>query len=158
LLIISLLGIIIGYKFFQYSLAIFKVSFKIIMSSNTKHCLIPSPFSSCITGSVYSSVGKSTIETTSGNVPLDRSKSDKVSRKSSSQTGNESSKRKQVALDSNTGNEPPQHKNIKILKTLNESQNKLGGKLTQAAKGDNKCPAKNKLITGQTKLTQFFRL
>ncbi|XP_073940350.1 PCNA-interacting partner isoform X2 [Castor canadensis] len=133
-----------------------KDNWKYIDSTSNPPCVLR--VENGLSGSVYSSVGKSTIETTSGNVPLDRSKSDKVSRKSSSQTGNESSKRKQVALDSNTGNEPPQHKNIKILKTLNESQNKLGGKLTQAAKGDNKCPAKNKLITGQTKLTQFFRL
>lgn len=54
------------------------------------------------------------------------------------------------------GNEPPQHKNVKIPKTSNDLQNKLNGKLARVTK--NKCTAKDKLITGQTKLTQFFRL
>uniref|UniRef100_A0A8D2B5W2 PCNA-interacting partner n=1 Tax=Sciurus vulgaris TaxID=55149 RepID=A0A8D2B5W2_SCIVU len=109
-----------------------------------------------------SSVGRATIATSSGNVHLDGSKNDKVSRKSSGQTGNESSKRKQVDLVGenilhDNRNEPPQHKNVKRPKTSNDSQNKLDGKLARVAKG-NKCTAKAKLITGQTKLTQFFRL
>ncbi|XP_008584167.1 PREDICTED: PCNA-interacting partner [Galeopterus variegatus] len=112
--------------------------------------------------SVNSSVGRSTIGTSSGNVHLDRSKSEKVSRKSSSQTGNKSSKREHVDLDDenilcDNGNEPPQHKNVKIPKTSNNLQNKLDGKLATVAKGS-KCTGKDKLITGQTKLTQFFRL
>ncbi|XP_058424533.1 PCNA-interacting partner isoform X1 [Diceros bicornis minor] len=111
---------------------------------------------------VNSSVGRPTIGTSSGNVHLDRSKNEKVARKSSSQTGNKSSKRKQVYLDDETilcdnGNELPQHKNVKIPKTSNDLQNKLDGKLARVAKS-NKCTAKDKLITGQTKLTQFFRL
>ncbi|XP_025737103.1 PCNA-interacting partner isoform X1 [Callorhinus ursinus] len=110
---------------------------------------------------VNSSVGRPTIGTSSGNVPLDRSKSEKVTRKSSSQTGNKSSKRKQVDLDDkndlcDNGNEPAQHKNVKIPETSNNFQNKLCGKVARVAK--NKCTAKDKLITGQTKLTQFFRL
>ncbi|XP_045682610.1 PCNA-interacting partner [Phyllostomus hastatus] len=112
--------------------------------------------------SVNSSVGRPTIGTSAGNVHLDRSKNAKVERKSSSQTGNKSSKRKQVDLDDenilcDNGNEPPRHKNVKIPKTSNDLQNKLDGKLARVAKS-NKCTAKDKLITGQTKLTQFFRL
>ncbi|XP_044770656.1 PCNA-interacting partner isoform X6 [Neomonachus schauinslandi] len=110
---------------------------------------------------INSSVGRPTIGTSSGNVHLDRSKSEKLTRKSSSQTGNKSSKRKQVDLDDkndlcDNGNEPPQHKNVKIPETSNNFQNKLCGKVARVAK--NKCTAKHKLITGQTKLTQFFRL
>ncbi|KAM5289368.1 PCNA-interacting partner isoform 12-T12 [Ctenodactylus gundi] len=111
---------------------------------------------------VNSSVGGSTNGTSSGNVHLDRNKNDKVSRKSNIQTGNKSSKRKQVYLDGENilcdhGSEPPQHKNVKISKTSNNAQNILDDKLARIAKG-NKYPAKDKLITGQTKLTQFFRL
>ncbi|XP_062930772.1 PCNA-interacting partner [Cynocephalus volans] len=112
--------------------------------------------------SVNSSIGRSTIGTSSGNVHLDRSKSEKVSRKSSSQTGNKSSKREHVDLDDenilcDNGNELPQHKSVKIPKTSNNLQNKLDGKLAKVAKGS-KCTGKDKLITGQTKLTQFFTL
>ncbi|XP_037016685.2 PCNA-interacting partner [Artibeus jamaicensis] len=115
-----------------------------------------------LSDSVNSSVGRPTIGTSSGNVHLDRSKNAKVERKSSSQTGNKSSKRKQVDLDDenilcDNENEPSQHKNVKIPKTSNDLQNKLDGKLARVAKR-NKCTAKDKLITGQTKLTQFFRL
>ncbi|KAM6153263.1 PCNA-interacting partner isoform 3-T3 [Erethizon dorsatum] len=111
---------------------------------------------------VDSSVGRSTIGTRSGNVHLDRSKNDKLSRKSNSQTGNKSSKRKQVDLDGenilcDNGNKPPQHKNVKIPKISNDLQKKLDGRLARVAKGS-KCAAKTKLITGQTKLTQFFML
>ncbi|XP_014384235.1 PREDICTED: PCNA-interacting partner isoform X3 [Myotis brandtii] len=45
---------------------------------------------------VNSSVGRPTIGTNPGNVHLDRSKNEKVERKSSSETGNKSSKRKQA--------------------------------------------------------------
>ncbi|XP_054574520.1 PCNA-interacting partner [Eptesicus fuscus] len=111
---------------------------------------------------VNSSVGRPTIGTNSGNVHLDRSKNEKVERKSSSQTGNKSSKRKQVHLDDenilcDNGNELPQYKNVKIPKTSNDMQNKLDGKQARIGKS-NKYAAKDKLITGQTKLTQFFRL
>ncbi|XP_066212616.1 PCNA-interacting partner [Saccopteryx leptura] len=111
---------------------------------------------------VNSSVGRPTIGTSSGNVHLDRSKNEKVERKSSSRTGNKSSKRKQVDLDDenilcDNGNEPPRHKNVKIPKTSNDLRNKLDGKLARVAKSK-KYAAKDKLITGQTKLTQFFRL
>ncbi|XP_047644124.1 PCNA-interacting partner [Phacochoerus africanus] len=111
---------------------------------------------------VNSSVGRPTIGTSSGNVHLDRSKNEKVARKSNSQTGNKSSKRKQVDLDDenslcDNGNEPPEHKNVKIPKTSKDLQNKLDGKLVRIVKS-NKRTAKDKLITGQTKLTQFFKL
>ncbi|XP_060020740.1 PCNA-interacting partner [Lagenorhynchus albirostris] len=115
-----------------------------------------------LSGGVNSSVGRPTIGTSSGNVHLDRSKNEKVARKSISLTGNKGSKRKQVDLDDenilcDNGNEPPQHRNVKIPKASKDLQSKLDGKLVRAAKS-NKCTAKNKLITGQTKLTQFFRL
>ncbi|XP_047723131.1 PCNA-interacting partner isoform X2 [Prionailurus viverrinus] len=118
--------------------------------------------SACITEGVNSSVRRPTVGTSSGNVHLDRSKSEKVARKSSSQTGNKSSKRKQVDLDDennlcDSGNEPSQHKNFKIPKTSNNFQNKLCGKIARVAKSNN-CTGKDKLITGQTKLTQYFRL
>ncbi|XP_003405345.1 PCNA-interacting partner isoform X1 [Loxodonta africana] len=111
---------------------------------------------------VNSSVGRPTIGTSSGNVHLDRSKNKKIQKKSSSQTGNENSKRKQVDLDGehvfcDNGNELLQQKNTKIPKTSKDSQNTLDGKLARTAKG-NKCTAREKLIAGQTKLTQFFRL
>lgn len=111
---------------------------------------------------VNSSVGRPTIGTNPGNVHLDRSKNEKVEGKSSSQTGNKSSKRKQVHLDDenilcDNGNELPQYKNVKISKTSNDMQNKLDGKLARTAKSY-KCAAKDKLMTGQTRLTQFFRL
>ncbi|CAK6443815.1 unnamed protein product [Pipistrellus nathusii] len=111
---------------------------------------------------VNSSVGRPTIGTNSGNVHLDRSKNEKVKRKSSTQSGNKSSKRKQVHLDDenilcDNGNALPQYKNVKIPKASIDMQNKLDGKLARVAQS-NKCAAKDKLITGQTKLTQFFRL
>ncbi|XP_017536827.1 PCNA-interacting partner isoform X1 [Manis javanica] len=112
---------------------------------------------------INSSVGRPIIGKNSGNVHLDRSKNEKEGRKSSHQTGNKNSKRKQVDLNDennlcNNGNEPYEHKNVKICKTLNDVlQNKLDGKLSRVAKSK-KCSAKDKLITGQAKLTQFFRL
>uniref|UniRef100_A0A8C5UUK2 PCNA-interacting partner n=1 Tax=Microcebus murinus TaxID=30608 RepID=A0A8C5UUK2_MICMU len=111
---------------------------------------------------INSPVGRSTIGTSFGNVHLDRSENEKLSRKSSSQTGNKTSKRKQVDLDGenilcDNGNDPPQHKNVKIPKTSNNSHNKLECKLARVGKG-RKCTAKDKLIIGQTKLTEYFRL
>lgn len=116
----------------------------------------------CSSQGVNSSVGRPTIGTSSGNVHLDRSKNEKLERKSSSQAGKKSSKRKQVDLDDenilcDNGNEPPRHKNVKIPKTSNDLLNKLDGNLTKLAKS-NKSTAKDRLITGQAKLTQFFRL
>lgn len=132
------------------------------MSSNTKYYIIPFSFSSCITEGVNSSVGRSTVGTSFGSVHPDRRKNEKVSRKSDSQTGNKSSKRKQVDLDHenifcDNENEPSHPKTVKISKIPNDSQNKLDGKLARVPKSS-KCAAKNKLIAGQTKLTQFFRL
>ncbi|XP_075407203.1 PCNA-interacting partner isoform X2 [Tenrec ecaudatus] len=108
------------------------------------------------------SAGILTIGTSSGNVHQDRSKKKNISRKSSTQTGNKNSKRKQVDLDGenifcDNGNEPLEQKDTKIPKTSKDSQNKLDVKLTGKVKG-NKCTTKVKLISGQTKLTQFFRL
>ncbi|XP_006871153.1 PREDICTED: PCNA-interacting partner [Chrysochloris asiatica] len=108
---------------------------------------------------VNSSVGKSTIETSSENVHLERSKRKNRSRKSSSQIGNKDSKRKQVDLDGENilcDNELFQT-NTKIPKTSKGSQNNFDGKQTGIKKGT-KCVTKDKLITGQAKLTQFFRL
>ena len=132
------------------------------MCNNFKYYIISFLFSSCITEGVNSSVGRPTIGTSSGNVHVGRSKIEKVARKSSSLTGNTSSKRKQVDLDDenilcDNGNEPLQHKIVTIPKTSKDLQNKLDGKLLRVAKS-NRCTTKDKLITGQTKLTQFFRL
>ncbi|XP_076776013.1 PCNA-interacting partner isoform X2 [Arvicanthis niloticus] len=108
---------------------------------------------------VQSSVGKAIIETSSENVRLDRSRDDKIPRKS---TKRKILKRKQLDLDSENihcdhGNELYQHKNVKIPKVPSDSHSKAGGKLARGAKG-NRCTAKDRLIPGQTKLTQFFML
>ncbi|XP_021060913.1 PCNA-interacting partner isoform X1 [Mus pahari] len=112
-----------------------------------------------ISEGAQSSVGKARIETSSENVHVDRSKGDKIPRKS---TQRKIVKRKQLDLDSENvhcdrGNELYQHKNIKIPKVLSGSHSKAGGKLAQGTKGS-RCTAKDKLIPGQTKLTQFFML
>ncbi|XP_075810529.1 PCNA-interacting partner isoform X2 [Microtus pennsylvanicus] len=104
-----------------------------------------------------SSVGR--IETSSESVHQDRSKDGKKPRKP---TENKIPKRKQVDLDSDSvpcdnGNEPYQHKLVKFPKVPSDSHSKAGGKPAHGAKGS-RCIAKVKLIPGQTKLTQFFRL
>ncbi|XP_006888604.1 PREDICTED: PCNA-interacting partner [Elephantulus edwardii] len=111
---------------------------------------------------VNSSAGRPTIGTSSGNTQLDQSKNKKISRKSSTETGNKNSKRKQVDLGAGNipcdkGNELLYQKNAKIAKTTKGSQNKSDGQVTGITKG-NKGTTKDRLITGQTKLTQFFRL
>ncbi|XP_004700409.1 PCNA-interacting partner [Echinops telfairi] len=108
------------------------------------------------------SAGRLTIGTSSGNVHQDRSKNKNISRKSSTRTGNKNSKRKQLDLDGenifcDNGNEQLEQKDTKIPKTSKDSQKKLDVKLARKVKG-NKCTTKVKLISGQTKLTQFFRL
>ncbi|CAH7322705.1 PCNA-interacting partner [Phodopus roborovskii] len=112
-----------------------------------------------VSESAHPSVVRARIETSSGNVHLDRSNDDKIPRKS---TENKISKRKQVDLDSDSilcedGNEPQQHKNVKFPKVSSDSHNKAGCRLARGKKGG-RCPAKGSLIPGQTKLTQFFRL
>lgn len=121
--------------------------------------MVPFPLSFLITEGACSSVRRARIEANSENVHLDRSKDDKIPRKS---TENKISKRKQVDLDSDNihcenGNELYQHKNVKFPKVSNDSDSRAGGKLARGAKGS-RCTAKDKLIPGQTKLTQFFRL
>ncbi|XP_037702360.1 PCNA-interacting partner isoform X2 [Choloepus didactylus] len=111
---------------------------------------------------INSSVGTTAVGTSSENVHPDRSKNEKILGKSRSQKGNKSPKRKQLDLDgeniiSDNGNELPQHKNAKILEAPDKSQNKLNGKLARVEKG-NKCTSKDKVLAGQTKLTQYFRL
>ncbi|XP_050001708.1 PCNA-interacting partner isoform X1 [Alexandromys fortis] len=106
-----------------------------------------------------SSVGKERIETSSESVHQDRSKDDKKPRKP---TENKVPKRKQVDLDSDSvpcdnRNEPYQHKLVKFPKVPSDSHSKAGSKAAHGAKG-NRGTAKVKLIPGQTKLTQFFRL
>ncbi|KAM6214763.1 PCNA-interacting partner isoform 2-T2 [Rhynchocyon petersi] len=110
---------------------------------------------------VNSSVGRPAIGTSSGNVQLDNSKNKIKSRKSTGETGNKNSKRKKVDLDDENilcddGTELLHQNNTKIPKTSKDSQNKLNVKLAGVAKG--KSTTKDKLIIGQTKLTQFFRL
>ncbi|XP_040840353.1 PCNA-interacting partner isoform X2 [Ochotona curzoniae] len=92
-----------------------------------------------LTEGVNSSVGRSTVGTSFGSVHPDRRKNEKVSRKSDSQTGNKSSKRKQVDLDHenifcDNENEPSHPKTVKISKIPNDSQNKLDGKLARVPK------------------------
>ncbi|XP_074082811.1 PCNA-interacting partner [Macrotis lagotis] len=107
--------------------------------------------------------GVPTLGTSSGNVQLNRSKSEKISKKSSGQTGNKGPKRKQVDLNSDNGlcdheNELPQPQMGKIPKTSSGPQNKSNQILARSAAKGCKLATKNKLIAGQTKLTQFFRL
>lgn len=89
----------------------------------------------------------------------DRSKDNKILRKPAEK---KIPKRKQVDLDSDTvprdnRNEPHQDKLVKFPKVPSDSHSKAGGKPARGAKG-NGCTARVKLIPGQTKLTQFFRL
>lgn len=88
-----------------------------------------------------------------------RSKEDKIPRKP---TENKIPKRKQVDLDSDSvpcddENEPYPHKLVKFHKVPSDSHSKARGKPAPGAKGS-RCTARVKLIPGQTKLTQFFRL
>ncbi|XP_044535081.1 PCNA-interacting partner [Gracilinanus agilis] len=110
-----------------------------------------------------SSVGVPTVGTSSGNVRPNRSKNEKISKKSSGQTGNKSPKRKQVDLDSDKDlcdheNELFQPQLGKIPKASSNLQNKLNRIPAKSAAKGCKPSTKNKLIAGQTKLTQFFRL
>ncbi|XP_050995731.1 PCNA-interacting partner [Acomys russatus] len=107
----------------------------------------------------HSSVGRAGPETSSENVHLGKYKDDKMLRKS---TEKKISKRKQMDFDSenvhcDNGNELHQHKDVKIPKAPNDARSKAGGKLARGAKGS-RCAAKVKLIPGQTKISQFFRL
>ncbi|XP_058529527.1 PCNA-interacting partner isoform X2 [Ochotona princeps] len=91
------------------------------------------------TEDVNSSVGRSAVGTSFGSVRLDRRKNEKVSSKSDSQTGNKSSKRKQVDLDRenifcDNENELSHPKTVKIPKIPNNSHNKLDGKLARVPK------------------------
>uniref|UniRef100_A0A8C8RK17 PCNA-interacting partner n=1 Tax=Pelusios castaneus TaxID=367368 RepID=A0A8C8RK17_9SAUR len=95
----------------------------------------------------------------SGNVHQDGSKSEKAK---NCQPRNKSLKRKHIDLTigkviCNKENEPSQYTNIKRPKTSNILQGKRNSKLDDAGKS-NKAITKNKLISGQTKLTDFFRL
>ncbi|VCW50130.1 unnamed protein product [Gulo gulo] len=63
--------------------------------NSTSKPLYVLPMENDLSEGVNSSVGRPAIGTSSGNVHLDRSKIEKVARKSSSHTGNKSSKRKQ---------------------------------------------------------------
>ena len=139
-------------------LAIFNDYFICLVIYNTKYHH-PPHLSSFMAEGAQSSVGKARIEASSENAHVGRWKGDKLPRKS---TQRQISKRKQLELDSENlhcdrGNELYQHKNIKIPKVPSGSHSKAGGKLAQGTKG-NRCPARGKLIPGQTKLTQFFML
>lgn len=129
------------------------------MTYSTKYYMNPLPLSFFITEGAHSSVGRAGIETSSENVHLDRSKGDKIPRKS---TENRVSKRKQVDVDSDSvhrdnGREPSRHRSVKLPKVPDDSHTKAGGKLAGGAKG-RRCAARSKLLPGQTQLTQFFRL
>uniref|UniRef100_A0A674K2T8 PCNA-interacting partner n=1 Tax=Terrapene triunguis TaxID=2587831 RepID=A0A674K2T8_9SAUR len=130
-------------------------------------CIHPAPkqmLSLCLEAETFAEGVKSPPErpalgTSSGNVLQNGSKNEKAK---SCQPRNKSSKRKHMALNSekvicNNENEPSQYTNIKRPKISNILQEKLDSKLDGAAKG-NKATAKNKLVAGQKKLTDFFRL
>ncbi|XP_060050251.1 PCNA-interacting partner isoform X6 [Erinaceus europaeus] len=129
-------------------------------STSTPSCILH--MENDLSEGITSSVGRLAVGTSSGNSHLDTNENEKGTRKSRSQRGSKSLKRKQVDLNDekmlyDNGNEVPQCKNVKISKTSKHLQNKLDGKQVKVAK-INKCTAKNQLITGQTKLTQFFRM
>ncbi|XP_062990624.1 PCNA-interacting partner [Elgaria multicarinata webbii] len=110
---------------------------------------------------LQSHLESATLRTTSGNVHQNGSKSKEIG-KLSCQPRNKSSKRKQVDRTSENvictnENESLQHTHSKRPKTAMECQNSLESKIKGARKC-NKAIAKNKLIAGQAKLTQFFRL
>ncbi|XP_073179386.1 PCNA-interacting partner isoform X2 [Lepidochelys kempii] len=130
-------------------------------------CIHPAPkqmLALCLEAETFAEGVKSPPErpalgTSSGNVHWNGSKSEKAK---SCPPRNKSSKRKHMDLNSekvicNNENEPPQYTNIKRPKISNILQEKLDSKLDGAAKS-NKATAKNKLIVGQKKLTDFFRL
>ncbi|XP_039339832.1 PCNA-interacting partner isoform X11 [Mauremys reevesii] len=130
-------------------------------------CIHPAPkqmLSLCLEAETFAEGVKSPPErpalgTSSENVLQNGSKSEKAK---SCQPRNKSSKRKHMALNSekvicNNENEPSQYTNIKRPKISNILQEKLDSRLDGAAKS-NKATAKNKLIAGQKKLTDFFRL
>ncbi|XP_027711681.1 PCNA-interacting partner isoform X1 [Vombatus ursinus] len=107
--------------------------------------------------------GVPTLGTNSGNVQLNRSKNERLSKKSSGQTGNKGPKRKQVDLNGDNGlcdheNELSRLQMSKIPKSSSNLQSKSNQILARSAVKGCKPATKNKLIAGQTKLTQFFRL
>ncbi|XP_072511841.1 PCNA-interacting partner isoform X2 [Notamacropus eugenii] len=107
--------------------------------------------------------GVPTLGTSSENVQLNRSKNEKLSKKSSGLIGSKDPKRKQVDLNGDNDlcdpeNELSRPQMGKIAKTLDNLQNKSNQiRARSAVKGCRPAP-KNKLIAGQAKLTQFFRL
>uniref|UniRef100_A0A452GJY4 PCNA-interacting partner n=1 Tax=Gopherus agassizii TaxID=38772 RepID=A0A452GJY4_9SAUR len=121
-------------------------------------CIHPAP-KQMLSLYVKSPPERPALGTSSENVLPNRSKSEKVK---SCQPRNKSSKREHVALNSekvicNNENEPSQYTNIKRPKVSNILQEKLDSRLDGAPKS-NKATARNKLIAGQKKLTDFFRL
>ncbi|XP_072856123.2 PCNA-interacting partner isoform X4 [Pogona vitticeps] len=101
------------------------------------------------------------LGTGSGNVHQNGSKSEEIG-KLTCQPRNKSSKKKQVDRTSENvihanENESLQHILSKRPRTAKECQNSLDSK-TKRERKCNKIVAKHKLIKGQTKLTQFFRL
>ncbi|XP_043375146.1 PCNA-interacting partner isoform X6 [Dermochelys coriacea] len=128
-------------------------------------CIHPAPkriLALCLEAETFAEGVKSPPErpalgTSSGNVHRNGSKSEKAK---SCQPRNKNSKRKHMDLNSeqvicSNENEPLQYTNIKRPKISNILQKKLDSKLDGAAKS-NKAMAKNKLIAGQKKLTDFF--
>ncbi|XP_074127502.1 PCNA-interacting partner isoform X2 [Sminthopsis crassicaudata] len=142
----------------------FMTSYERCSSRNhsTEEPVSTTPLQIALTG-MNSFDGEPTLGTSSGNVQLNRSKSEKVSKRSSDQTGNKGPKRKQVDLNSDSGlcvheNELPQPQMSKIPKTSSSPQKKTNKILARSAAKGCKPATKNKLIAGQAKLTQFFRV
>uniref|UniRef100_A0A6I8N4K2 PCNA-interacting partner n=2 Tax=Ornithorhynchus anatinus TaxID=9258 RepID=A0A6I8N4K2_ORNAN len=111
---------------------------------------------------VNSTVEKASLGMSCGNVDLNRRKREKVTIKSSCQSLHKNSKGEQVDLNSentccDNDNKPPQCNVVKRSKTSSNPLDKLYGKPAEAAKGK-KPTARKKLITGQAKITSFFRL
>ncbi|XP_042324681.1 LOW QUALITY PROTEIN: PCNA-interacting partner [Sceloporus undulatus] len=111
--------------------------------------------------SLHSNLKSAALGTCSGNLHQNGSKSKEIG-KVSGEPKNRSAKRKQVDRTSENiiftnDNEPLQHLHSKKPKTATNCQNSLDSNIKRERKC-NKTLAKNKLITGQSKLTQFFRL
>ncbi|XP_041113263.1 PCNA-interacting partner isoform X2 [Polyodon spathula] len=99
---------------------------------------------------------------TSGNIQQKGNSRKKGSGSANGQPGNKSCKRKQVCVNSENGNcshenEPPKKRVAGGPKVSDKPHNKLDCKTGAPGKGS-KAVAKKKLIAGQGKLTNFFRL
>ncbi|NXI74484.1 PARI protein, partial [Anseranas semipalmata] len=133
-------------------------------SSQMSTCMHPAPKQSLqakyFTEGMNSCLDIPVLGTISENVHRNRNYTEM--RKLSCQPRNKNSKNEQMDLNndkviSDEESEPSLPKNAKKRKTSNNPQKKLDSKIDRKIK-NNKTASKNKLIAGQAKLTQFFRL